>query len=148
MVGLSHDHPSVRRKKWKSHDKKAVYKGRLCLCVRRCFEVSEPSRQKKWVTIKQEVTWPQGKGGGDWVRLPFPVVFHSVSRPDLAIKCVRTRVQLYFLKDFSAFLQLHVQTDGRKSLLLVYKCLWAPVCPFDSNSSHSVLVVVAQPALL
>lgn len=35
------------------------------MCVRRCFEVSEPSRQKKWVTIKQEVTWTQGKGGGE-----------------------------------------------------------------------------------
>lgn len=52
--------------------------GRPCLCVRRCSEVSEPSRQKKWVTLT-----PGHGGGGGRVRLPFPVVFHCGGGPDL-----------------------------------------------------------------
>lgn len=55
--------------------------------------MSEPSRQQKWVRIKQEVTRTPEEGagaGGIWVRLPFPVVSHS----DLAGKCVRIQVRL------------------------------------------------------
>lgn len=87
--------------------------------------------------------WPENRGvrgtGSGYLFL----LFSTVSRPDLAGKCVKIQVQLsYFLQVFSDFLQPHVQTDDRKSFLLVHRCFWAPSWPSEGNCPQSVLVAM------
>lgn len=130
-AGLSHDRPVVRRKKWKPHDEKVFYKGRLCSCVRR-VEVSEPSRQQKWVRIKQEVTrtLQEGRGGSGagYLFLLFPT--------DLAGKCVRTQVGLVI----SWRISLIFFSSAFRQMAGNHSC-WSP----EGSGHHRVLEELSLP---